>query len=493
MIRIFNFHKICFLLIAFLCIYTFKSHAENNTRDILDNYFNLKILHNWRGDFDEILRRRNIRVLVPFNRTIFFIDKGNEYGVAADLGKELEKWINKKYKFGLLSFHVVFIPKPHDQLITALLEGEGDLIAGPFVVSPQRKDLIDFTTPWIQDVKSVLVSNTEAPIIDKMEGLSGQKIIIKKSSIYSDYLSQVNKRFSEQGINPIEPFYADENIDLEDLLEAVNAQLLPYTICHDKIARIWSKIFTKLKINDNIVFSNNESAAWAIRKNSPLLMNVINEFIQTHAAGTMYGNQILNKYFSETKFIRNSLESSEVKKFSSLVDIFKKYGAKYGLDYLMLAAQGYQESQLDQAKKSPRGAVGVMQLLPYVAATKPIGIINIDKDVDANIKAGAIYLNYLKENYLDEPEINDINKTLMALSAYNAGPGNLNEFRKIARDQGLNPNVWFNNVEYGAARKVGQETVQYVSNIYKYYLAYKLIAEHESQLNAAKEHLKSVR
>ena len=170
-----------------------------------------------------------------------------------------------------------------------------------------------------------------------------------------------------------------------------------------------------------------------------------------------------------------------------MVDIFKKYGNKYSFDYLMVAAQGYQESQLNQNKKSPRGAVGVMQLLPATAAARPIEVTGVDKDPDANIKAGTLYLRYLRDSYVNDPAVNDINQMLMTLAAYNAGPGNLKAFRQIARDQGLNPNIWFNNVEYGAARKVGRETVQYVSNIYKYYLAYKLITEREAEQKAARE------
>ena len=142
----------------------------------------------------------------------------------------------------------------------------------------------------------------------------------------------------------------------------------------------------------------------------------------------------------------------------------------------MLMAQGYQESQLDQSRRSPRGAVGIMQLLPSTAADKAVGIHGIDKDQNLNVEAGSKYLRYLIVTYLDDPAVTPRNRMLFAFAAYNAGPGNLHKFRAKAKDMGLDPNLWFGNVENAAAAIVGRETVQYVSNIYKYYVAYGLLA-----------------
>ena len=162
---------------------------------------------------------------------------------------------------------------------------------------------------------------------------------------------------------------------------------------------------------------------------------------------------------------------------ATLIEYFKKYAGQYSFDYLMIAAQGYQESQLKQATRSHMGAVGVMQMLPSTAADPKIGITGVDKSAQRNIEAGVKYLRLLVDTYLDDPAIDQTNKTLMAFAAYNAGPGNLARFRKWAAKSGLDPNVWFFNVEEGAARIVGQETVTYVGNIYKYYIAYRLLSE----------------
>ena len=171
-----------------------------------------------------------------------------------------------------------------------------------------------------------------------------------------------------------------------------------------------------------------------------------------------------------------------MQKFENLVELFKLHGNTYNFDYLMLMAQGYQESMLDQKARSHRGAVGIMQILPSTAADPVINIKGIEKDPAKNIEAGAKYLRFLTDKYLSDEDITPSNQTLMAFAAYNAGPGNLLKFRRLAEKSGQDPNIWFHNVEYAAARITGQETVKYVANIYKYYLAYKLVtAMQESQ------------
>ncbi|WP_371136063.1 transglycosylase SLT domain-containing protein [Pseudomonas sp.] len=193
-----------------------------------------------------------------------------------------------------------------------------------------------------------------------------------------------------------------------------------------------------------------------------------------HKAGTAFGNSLRNKYVKNSKRVLNAASEAELKKFNELVGLFEKHAGTYEFDYLMLMAQGYQESQLNQAARSPRGAVGIMQLLPTTAADPVVGIRGIDKSADKNIEAGSKYMRVLADKYLDDPELTPMNKTLLSFAAYNAGPGNLRKFRRLAEKSGLDQNVWFGNVEHSAARVVGRETVDYVGNIYKYYVAYKL-------------------
>jgi membrane-bound lytic murein transglycosylase MltF len=156
------------------------------------------------------------------------------------------------------------------------------------------------------------------------------------------------------------------------------------------------------------------------------------------------------------------------------LDLFRKYGEKYDMDYLLMMAQGYQESTLNQQARSPVGAIGVMQVMP--ATGKDMGVGDITQ-LEHNINAGVKYMRFMMNQfYADEP-MDALNKGLFTFASYNAGPGRLQQLRKQAAKRGLDPNVWFNNVEVIASDRISRETVQYVSNIYKYYLAYRLVAE----------------
>jgi len=263
----------------------------------------------------------------------------------------------------------------------------------------------------------------------------------------------------------------------EDLMEMVNADLLPFTIVDGYKADIWSHVFPDIQVRDDVVLSSQGKIAWAIRKNSPELMAELNAFVATHKVGTTFGNILRNSYFKQDKIVKRAYSPSDVERFQKLVKIFQKYGESYSFDYLMLMAQGYQESQLDQSRRSARGAVGIMQMLPSTAKDKVIAISGIDKDPDRNVEAGAKYLRHLIKIYINDEALLPKDRQLFAFAAYNAGPGNLRKFREKAKTMGLDPKVWFGNVENGAAAIVGRETVQYVSNIYKYYVAYSLLVD----------------
>lgn len=231
--------------------------------------------------------------------------------------------------------------------------------------------------------------------------------------------------------------------------------------------------------------ASGESSGFAVRKNTPQLVAALNEFVKDHRVGAAYGNVVLNKYLKDTKWARNSLEEGELKKFNQMVALFQRYGEQYGLPYLLVAAQAYQESRLDHTVRSSAWAVGVMQIKPTTAADPPISIPNI-RGVDANIEAGVKYLRYMMDRYYKDEPMDQTTKGLFAIASYNAGPARIAGLRRKAKDEGLDPNRWFNNVELIASREIGRETVQYVSNIYKYYLAYSMVTEQRAKSRQAR-------
>ena len=186
---------------------------------------------------------------------------------------------------------------------------------------------------------------------------------------------------------------------------------------------------------------------------------------------------IERRYLQNAAYAKNAAADAERRKLTAVVDLFKKYGAQYKMDYLLMAAQGYQESTLDHSVRSPVGAIGVMQVMPPTGKELNVGDIT---QIDANIHAGVKYMRFMMDEYFANEPMDDLNKALMAFAAYNAGPGRLRQLRRETEKRGLNPNLWFNNVERVASERIGRETVTYVSNIFKYYLTYRLLCDQQA-------------
>lgn len=438
------------------------------------------------GDLDVMEKRRLIRILVPFSKTIYFIDRGRQFGTAVEFGTALEKELNAARKKEIEKIRIAFVPVPRAHLLTALEDGRGDIVMGNLTITEARLAKVDFTDPLFNEAKEVLVTGPSAPAIASLDDLSGQEVRVRKSSSYYEHLAALSEAFVKAGRAPISIKDMDENLEDEDVLEMVNAGLLPWTVVDKYKADIWATVFEDIKAREDILVSDHGQIAWAIRKDSPRLKATLDAFVKTHRVGTTFGNILRNTYYKSDKMLKRAYAPADVERFQKLVEIFRKHGGTYSFDYLMLMAQGYQESQLDQSRRSPRGAVGVMQLLPSTAADKSVGIKGIDKDQDRNVEAGSKYLRHLVDVYINDPQITPYNQLLFAFAAYNAGPGNLRKFRAKAKEMGLDPDLWFGNVENAAAEIVGRETVQYVSNIYKYYVAYELLAEHAKETSAAK-------
>ncbi|MDM9628183.1 transporter substrate-binding domain-containing protein [Rhizobium sp. S152] len=428
-------------------------------------------------DLGAMKERRIVRVLVPFSKTIYFIDKGRQFGTAVEFGRELEKALNKDRKKQIDHINIVFVPMPRDRLLAALNEGLGDIVMANLTVTDERSKEVDFTDPLYSAAEEILVASPGSPPVASLDDLSGQHVAVRLSSSYHEHLLARNRELAAAGKPEIVIEPMDESLEDEDLMEMVNADLLPFIIVDAYKADIWSHVFPDIKVRHDIVLSSEGKIAWAIRKNSPQLKAELNGFVANHKVGSTFGNILRNSFYKQDKIVKRAYSPSDVERFQKLVEIFRKYGGTYSFDYLMLMAQGYQESQLDQSRHSPRGAVGIMQMLPSTARDKVIDISGIDKDPDRNVEAGAKYLRHLIATYIDDQSLTPKDRQLFAFAAYNAGPGNLRKFREKAKSMGLDPDIWFGNVENGAAAIVGRETVQYVSNIYKYYVAYSLLVD----------------
>ncbi|HEY2432262.1 MAG TPA: transporter substrate-binding domain-containing protein [Vicinamibacterales bacterium] len=430
------------------------------------------------GDFDAMLKRRLIRIGVTFNRTFYFIDNGAQRGLAYEYANLYEDQLNKRLKTGNLKVHVVMLPMPRDILLKALRDGKVDMVVAQLTVTPSRQQLVDFSAPTRRDVSEIVVTGPDAPPIASVDDLSGKDVFVRKSSSYYETLVALNKRFAAEGKKPVDIKVASESLDDDDLLEMVNAGLLPAIVVDNYLARFWKQVFTDITVHDDVALHTGGMLAVAIRKNSPQLAADLNGFIAKQGLDSAIGAILNKRYLQSTKYVKGATSEAERKKFLSLIEIFRRYGDKYKFDFLMMAAQGYQESRLDQNAKSPVGAIGVMQLMPETGKEQKVGDVH---QIDPNIHAGVKYMRSIRSTFFEKEPMDDLNKGLFTFAAYNAGPGRVRQLRVEAKKRGLNPNIWFGNVERIASERIGRETVTYVSNIYKYYVAYKLVATEQQR------------
>ena len=435
------------------------------------------------GDFDALVERRVIRAAVTFNRTHYFIDHGEERGLAFESLKLFENDLNADLKTRNLKVHVVIVPMSRDQLYPALAGGKVDMVAAMVTVTPERETLVAFSDPTRTNVNEVVVTGPGAPPIVTVDDLAGQEVFVRKGSIYDESLARLNTQLKGRGKPPVVITVAPDVLEDDDVLEMVNAGLAPITVVDDYLAEFWSKVFTKLTVHRDITVRTGGNLAVAFRKDNPKLRAVVNTWLKKHGKGDAFRNVIERRYLESVKYAKNAASETEQRKFLAIVDLFKKYGAQYDVDHLLMAAQGYQESTLDQSVKSRVGAIGVMQVMPATGKELKVGDIT---EVDANIHAGVKYMRFMMDRYYANEPMDKLNKALMTFASYNAGPGRIRQLRRETEKRGLDPNVWFGNVERVASERIGRETVTYVSNIFKYYVAYRLLAEQQERREAAK-------
>lgn len=433
----------------------------------------------WTGDLDAMIKRRMIRVLVPPSKTHYFIDKGVQRGITYDALKQFEDELNVQHRTGNLRVHVLFIPTSRDKLQQALLDGRGDIVAANVTITDERRDLADFVTPTFTNVKELVVTGPGAAAITNIDDLSGQTVYVRQISTYNESLKALNATLTQRHKSPVVVKFVPDALEDEDILEMVNAGLVKITIVDDHLANFWKQIFTGINVHADAAVRSGGDVAMAVRKGSPQLKASLDAFVKTHGKGTVFGNVTLRKYLQNVKYAKSATSEAEIAKFNRIVEVFQKYGDKYDIDWLLMAAQGYQESALDQTVHSKVGAIGVMQVMPPTGKDMNVGDIS---QIEPNVHAGIKYIRFVIDQYYKDEPMDQLNKALFAFASYNAGPARIRQLRAEAARQGLDRNVWFNNVERVAAARIGRETVQYVSNIYKYYVAYQLAyAERQSR------------
>jgi len=426
-------------------------------------------------------------VLVPPGRTLYFQDKGSEKGLTAELARDFESYLNRTHKTRLKRrpVTVVLIPTTRDRLLPDLVAGLGDIAAGNLTVTAERLALVDFYSPdGLRTVSEIALTGPKSAPLASVDDLSGRVVHVRPSSSYHESLLALNARLTAEGKTPASLVSVPDALEDEDMMEMLNVGLFDVIVVDDWKARMWTKVLPAIKAHDDVAVRAGGRLGWAMRKNSPQLRAAFESFYVNFAKKQGVIEYRLAMYNKRVKQLQDPTGREDWKRFEETAALFEKYGEQYGFDPLLLVAQGYQESQLAQEARGPTGAVGIMQVMPATGAELKVGDITI---TEPNIHAGAKYMNTLKSRYFPDPGISELNRTLLCFAAYNAGPARIASLRKTAAERGLDPNVWFNNVELVVAEKIGRETTTYVRNIYKYYVSYALIENTEVEKKRARE------
>lgn len=423
------------------------------------------------GDFPELKKRGVVRVLVSADLGFYYIEGGKPKGIIAEMLYHFEKSIKSKHPY----VNIQVIPVPRDDLIQSLTVGYGDLAVANLTITERRKQLIDFSQPVIQDAQEWIVTHKSKAAFSSIDELSGQEIWVRASSSYFESLQKINKRLDEKELPPIHINFIEETLQDYELIEMVNKGFINATVLDSHKANMWANVMDNLRLHEELPIREGSQIAWALRHNSPELKKITNNYIRKAKSGTLLGNVIYSRYLDNTRWLSRALDESSLEKLAKLSHIFEQYSQEYGFDPLMVSAQGYQESGLDQSKVSHKGAVGVMQVLPTTAKDKNVNIKNIHK-VDNNIHAGVKYLSFIHKRYFESDDIAFDDQIYFSLAAYNAGPAKIRKMRKLAAKYGYDQNKWFKNVEIVARKHISREPVQYVANINRYYVIYKQLS-----------------
>lgn len=423
------------------------------------------------SDFSGILSRKSLRVLVPYSAPYFFFEDGEARGITHEMFREYGQFIEKQEDMRSGDLNMVFVPCQLNAIIPWLEAGYGDIAVGGLTVTEARSERVAFSKPLAEGINEILVASDDAPNLTSLDELAGREVWVTAGSSYAEHLQEVSDDMEQRGLSKVIIRVAPATLSTEDLFEMTNAGIIELMVCDSYKADLWSQVLLELKLYEDLAIHKGGSIAWAVRKDNPELLANLNEFRADAKKGTLLGNILIKRYFKTTKWIENPNAAGSSERIERYAEWLRELGTEYDFDWLRLAAQCFQESKLDPDAKSSSGAIGLMQMLP--ATGKDMGCEDL-YDPEENLRAGVRYLDWLRKNYFADPAIEEHDRMDLILAAYNAGPGNVKKWRKLAPSRGLDPNRWRDNIELIAQEKIGIQPIRYVNNIEKIYVAYTL-------------------
>ena len=471
----FQFRAFLFLifgLILFSCVKEIKDDPTIKTPKI-------------SVDLDQIQERGKLVAITGYNAYSYFIYKGQPMGYEYELLKRLAADLEVELEVKVI--HEL------EEMIEVLNNGGGDLIAFNLTVTKERTKAVSFTehhtlTPQVliqrkpDNWRKMKLHQIRRTLIRSPIDLIDKPLTVRMASSYVTRLENLSDELGAD-LNIIE---SQANVSTEDLISMVARGEIDYTVSDGNVAKLYYGYYPILDIDYTI--SLPQRIAWAVRLNSPKLLNATNEWLRKEKKKNDYYT-IYDRYFKNTKGFKRRINSEYFSltggKISKYDDLIKKYALKLNWDWRLLASIIYQESQFKPNKTSWAGATGLMQLMP--ATAKRFGV-NDPANSHENIEAGVKFLKWLEE-YWNEEILDPVERLKFVVASYNIGPNHIVDARNLAKKYGADPNVWYNNVETYLLKKSeakyyndevvkvgyarGKETVKYVREILDRYEQYK--------------------
>ncbi|MCQ1060903.1 transglycosylase SLT domain-containing protein [Photobacterium sp. DNB23_23_1] len=425
----------------------------------------------YTGDLPVMEEKRVIRVLVAADLGFYYLDRGQPKGLISEMLRLFEKFVSEKTQ---KKYRIQIIPVHRDQLLPALNAGIGDLVTANITITPKRMKQVDFSHPILTGIQELFITHSVRSPITDIKQLSKKSVWLRASSSYYQSIRRINKQLHKLGKEPMYVHFLEETLQDFEMLQMVQEGIIPMTVLDSHKAEFWDLVTDDLQIHYEYPIRKNSAIGWSFRKDSPEFKAIVDEFVENNRRGTLNGNILFNRYLNSKAWFQKVMSPDSIDKFKELENRFIRYGNMYDINWLIIAAQAFQESGFDQSKRSHAGAIGIMQVLPQTASEPYINISNI-QNIENNIHAGVKYMDFIRDRYVTDDDTDELNQLYFALASYNAGPNRIRRLRKVAEERGYDPTQWFNNVEVIVKEEVGMEPITYVGNINRYFTIYKQI------------------
>ena len=430
-----------------------------------------------KGDLAAMRGRRLIRVLASPDDVLYRLQRQEDRGLIPQLAQELEQQLNRQRAPNQPALKVVMVPTPPDQLIPRLLAGQGDIIAPPLPMTPDHPKELLATLPMIADIEPVLVTKDTMSAPDNVADLSGKSVLMIAGHPGRLMLSAVNADLAAQQRPLIDWADAPDGTTENGLLDLVRIGAVDGVIVENYLAKLWDQWRSNLAVHNHLTFDKKSDLKMFVRADSPDLLTEINRLLgsEEHNAHQGWLDDL-----KKQRCITEVTASQELDRFEDVWPYFRDLAPRYGFDPFIIAGLAYQESRMKQSARGGGGATGIMQLMPATGNHPALRGISINGTARDNIEAGLRYLKMLSDRYLNNPLLNEHDRSLMVLLAYHRGPASLERARNLGQELGLTDLAWFHHTDQAVARLYGQEPVEYVRNIAKYAFVFRQRIEQKS-------------